>query len=225
MTQMKAEYVDHMGTDLTVVNAARVSFDKHHDEFDESDAGLLRYLARNNHWTPFAHPTVCLRLTAPIPIRTQFFKHKVGFTENEVSRRYVSDTPDFYYPEVWRAAPTGGAKQGSGTGTVDKIFFHGIEESWWDTPGSLYSTTIEACVRLYESMVEGGIAPEQARFVLPQGMMTSWYWTGSLSAYARFYKLRSDSHAQMEIQELAKQVDSVIRPLFPESWKVLCDPA
>lgn len=217
---MKVDYVDHMGTDLTVVNAARVSFDKHHDEFDESDAGLLRYLARNNHWTPFAHPNVCLRITAPVFIRTQCFKHKVGFTENEVSRRYVDDTPDFYYPDVWRAAPTGGAKQGSGSDTVASIE---VGTYGHNTPDKEYRYAVVECVKLYEAMIVGGIAPEQARMVLPQSMMTSFYWTGSLAAYARFYKQRTDSHAQQEIQVLAHMVGDIIQPLYPESWKVLTE--
>jgi len=107
------EYIDHMGDDRTVANSARVSFASHKDSFDEKDEKLINYLAEHNHWTPFAHPQITLRVKAPIPIRTQFFKSKVGLVENEISRRYVSIEPEFYYPK-WRSKPDKSKKQGSG---------------------------------------------------------------------------------------------------------------
>lgn len=210
---MKAEYVNHMGDDLMVANAARVSFHKHKDQFDEADRKLLGYLAKNGHWTPFAHPQISVRVAAPVPIRTQFFKHKQGFVENEVSRRYVDDEPIYFTPTKWRKRPTNGAKQGSSD-----------EEFTFDEALELDYTYANALVHAdmaYHKLIEMGVAPEQARFVLPQAMITEWYWTGSLAAFARFYNQRTDPHAQQEIQDLAKPIGEIIRPLFPVSWTAL----
>jgi thymidylate synthase (FAD) len=228
------ELVDHMGTDLTVCNAARVSFNKESEwglDFDaiarlkscpynkddvrllkEKDEKLIRYLAKHNHWTPFAHPQITLRVKAPVSIRTQFFKHKQGFVENEISRRYVSYEPEFYSP-TWRGKPTDGAKQGS----EDFI----TEETRTNLYDAIYRESYETALHVYNTLIEKGIAPEQARFVLPQGMYTEWYWTGSLAAYARFYKQRKDDHAQWEIREYANAVGKIIEPYFPVSWKHL----
>jgi len=215
------ELVDYMGSDLTVVNSARVSFDSQSDweEYDdgnemlcERDEKLIRYLAKHNHWTPFAHPQITLRIKAPFPIRTQFFKHKQGFVENEISRRYVSIIPEFYHPE-WRSKPKGSAKQGS-----DEKIPWCIERDSWDYDlDQLYDDALF----LYERMINEGVAPEQARFVLPQGMYTEWYWTGSLAAYARFYKQRIDPNAQWEIQQYADAIGKIIEPLFLVSWAEL----
>lgn len=217
------QLVDYMGSDLTVVNSARVSFSKESDwddeprwnefggprKLSERDQKLIKYLAKHNHWTPFAHPQITLRIKAPISIRTQFFKHKQGFVENEISRRYVQEDPEIYIPK-WRGAPTGGAKQGSedfliGTTLLDET----------------YQTLADNALDAYKILLSEGVAPEQARFVLPQGTYTEWYWTGSLAAYGRFYKQRIDSHAQWEIRQYASAVGSLIEPLFPESWAAL----
>ena len=228
------ELMDHMGSDLTVCNAARVSFNKESEwglDFDaiarlkscpydkddvrmlkEKDEKLIRYLAKHNHWTPFAHPQITLRVKAPVSIRTQFFKHKQGFVENEISRRYVSYEPEFYSP-TWRGKPTDGAKQGS----EDFI----TEETRTNLYDAIYRESCETALHVYNTLIEKGIAPEQARFVLPQGMYTEWYWTGSLAAYARFYKQRKDDHAQWEIREYASAVGKIIEPYFPVSWKHL----
>jgi len=206
---MKAELVDYMGTDATVANAARVSFNKHKNSFDERDEKLITYLADHNHWTPFAHPQITLRIKAPISIRTQCFKHKIGFTENEISRRYVSDAPEFFDP-TWRGAPTNGAKQGSSEALMGT-----------SVPNALYQTALDSCTFAYDRLLKEGVAPEQARFVLPQGMYTEWYWTGSLSAFARFYKQRTHEGAQQEIKELADMIQEIVEPLFPVSWKAL----
>lgn len=208
---MKVEYVDHMGSDLTVVNAARVSFDKYKEEFEESDEKLIRFLARNNHWTPFGHPMVSVRVTVPIFVARQLFKHKVGMVENEVSRRYVDDTPELFTPDIWRGRPTEGAKQGSSGEVFQADGF--IDD--------LVQETYTTCINTYESLLEKGVAPEQARMVLPQSMYTSWIWTGSLSAFARIYILRIDPHAQKETQEIAQMLNEIIEPLFPVSWKEL----
>lgn len=250
---MKAEYIDHMGDDLMVVNSARVSFDKESDwirgqceccarsdnecicgawdgdldELPEKDKGLIKYLARHNHWTPFSHPQITLREKVPIFVARQRFKHMVGFTYNEVSRRYVDDEPEFYVPEVWRSRPDGSVKQGSSdvpTPQLKKPLLamdgHGSMKQSFEI-AQLYDHLTEQSRRLYEGMIESGVAPEQARMVLPQSMYTSYYVTGSLAAFARAYKQRIDDHAQQEIQELAKQWDEIIQPLFPESWKAL----
>ena len=208
------ELVDHMGSDLTVANAARVSFNKETKDFTDKDEKLIAYLAKHNHWTPFAHPQITLRIKAPISIRTQCFKHKVGFTENEVSRRYVAYEPDIYSPR-WREKPTNGAKQGS-----EDFMEFGDE---WNYCNIAYSNAIKSCIDVYELLLSKGVAPEQARFVLPQGAYTEWWWTGSLSAYARFFTQRSDSHAQWEIREYANAVGEIIAPLFPKCWKVLSE--
>ena len=211
------EYFDHMGTDLTTVNVARVSFNKESEwdtghKLSAKDSKLVNFLAEHNHWTPFAHSVVSLRIKAPISIRTQLFKHKIGFVENEVSRRYVSYEPDLYYP-FFRGKPTNGAKQGSEDFIEDPKLKLTIDK--------LYRDSAEKAIETYDELIEAGVAPEQARFVLPQGVYTEWIWTGSLSAYARVYTQRSDPHAQWEVQQYAKAIGEVIEPLFPESWSVL----
>jgi thymidylate synthase (FAD) len=214
------EYVEHMGSDLTVVNAARVSFAKTSDwetaedgsrKLSQRDQRLIRYLAEHGHWTPFAHPQVTLRIKAPIFVRTQLFKHKVGFTENEISRRYVTNEPEFYIPE-WRSAPTDGAKQGSSD------FIHDIVV---DDLDRMYTRIAYDSVEIYKELLKEGVAPEQARSVLPQGTFTEWWWTGSLSAYARVFKQRIDAHAQWEVQQYAGAIGKILEPLYPHSWAVL----
>jgi thymidylate synthase (FAD) len=252
---MEAGYVDHMGTDLSVANAARVSFANASDWdwidygekklrlLKEKDQNLIRYLARGTstkewsgiiqqlsdstdaewiedkvkdlmgmatHWTPFTHTAISLRMKAPVPIRTQCFKHKSGFTENEESRRYISSRPELYIPSEFRSKPDGSIKQGSGEKHIDS-------DAWLE----IYTGMCETCIDTYQLMVESGIAPEQARFILPQGVQVNWIWTGNLASYARFYNQRTDSHAQKEVQDLAEEVGKIISPLFPVSWKAL----
>jgi len=227
--------VDHMGSDLSVVNAARVSFDKEaewaYDEeglkkvtghnwqadrlrrefkkLSDKDQKLVEYLAKHNHWTPFAHPQITLRIKAPISIRTQFFKHKQGFVENEISRRYVSFDPEFYIPQ-WRGEPKNGAKQGS-----DDFITLSSEAT------EAYKNSVETCLETYINLLDVGVAPEQARFVLPQAMYTEWYWTGSLMAFARVCTLRLAADAQKETQVIAKQLAALCKEKFPISWKYL----
>lgn len=214
---MRVDYVDHMGSDLTVVNAARVSFNKHHAELEDGDEKLIGYLARNGHWTPFGHPQITLRMDAPVPIRTQCYKHKIGFIENEVSRRYTDEDVEFYIPDVWRYKPTDGAKQGS-SGSINETSPE-LAKYFTENLIGVYEHALDH----FEEMVQLGVAVEQARFILPQGMMCKWYWTGSLASFARFYKQRIDPHAQKEIQDLAKMVGEIIQPLFPVSWSALTD--
>lgn len=210
-----AEYVSHMGSDLTVVNSARVSFNKESSlddsgNFLKSDEKLISYLATHQHTTPFTHPQITIRETVPIFVARQRFKHVVGFTYNEVSRRYVDETPEFYVPATWRNRPEGSVKQGSGAAHADSEMFGGV-----------YGEFLKNALATYENMIACGVAPEQARMVLPQSMLTSYYVTGSLAAFARAYKQRIDAHAQEEIQQLAKQWDTLISPLFPVSWQAL----
>lgn len=226
---MEAKYIQHMGSDLTVVNSARVSFDKESEWeiidwkpaegrvwtpvkiLKEDDAKLIKYLASHNHWTPFSHCQITMRETVPIFVARQRFKHMVGFTYNEVSRRYVSDAPEFYEPDAWREAAEN-KKQGSGED------FHLEEQGNFYEEYRGYISSIE---NLYNKWIKRGLAPEQARMILPQSMYTSYYVTGSLAAWARAYKLRSDPHAQLEIQMLAKDWDNIIKPLYPVSWEAL----
>ena len=210
MTQMKVEHIDHMGNDDSVVNAARVSFAKQADQYTEDqNARLIKYLARHNHWTPFAHAFVTLRFKAPIAIHAQCVKHQIGFAMNTVSRRYVSDEPEFFMPE-FRLAPEGSVKQGSGEVHPDNAH--------WQVN---YEDLMNKAVDLYLMMIDGDVAPEQARFVLPQGVMTEWVWSGSLQAWARFYTQRIDPHAQQEIQFLAQEVDKIVGALYPVAWDAL----
>ena len=224
---MKAELIDSMGTDLTVVNAARVSFDKE-SEWDivgkleeqvlsEKDAKLIKYLARHNHWTPFSHCMVTMRETVPIFVARQRFKHMVGFAYNEVSRRYVDDEPEFFMPEKWRKRPDGSVKQGSSDEVVERI----TSSNGAPTVTRYVHYVHAACLNAYNTLLEAGVAPEQARMVLPQSMYTSYYVTGSLAAWARAYKQRIDAHAQKEIQDLAKRWGDIMQPLFPVSWEAL----
>lgn len=211
---MKAEYISHMGDDLTVVNAARVSFDKEGQWEDDGglsdkDSKLISYLARHGHWTPFSHPQITIREEVPIFVARQRFKHMIGFTYNEVSRRYVDDQPKFYYP-LWRKRPEANIKQGSGLGHDNQL---GV--------GTIYRSFINDAVNLYDRLIKDGVAPEQARMVLPQSMFTSYYVTGSLAAWARMYKQRMHETAQKEIQTLAANVAEIIQPLYPVSWAAL----
>lgn len=204
------DFVDKMGTDLTVANAARVSFDKHKDVFDEGDAKLLDYLATHNHWTPFAHPQMQLRITAPIFVARQLVKHQIGLVWNEVSRRYVSDEPTYFIPQKWRGKPINGAKQGSHGEVI--IPDHLILKA---------SNLMELSVEVYKDYMDIGVAPEQARIWLLQNMMTSWYWTGSLQACARICTLRLDAHAQGETADVARCIDAICQAYFPNAWEAL----
>lgn len=357
---MKVELVDWMGDDNSVVDAARVSFDKRADNYsDEANIKLIRFLAREKHELPFAHTALTLRCSAPVPIRTQCFKSKVGFVENEESRRYITGRPQLYVPDFWRTKPEGSIKQGSGTGKIDiksefnsgfcincgkelvllgkggqpkkycgtecktkftnanrnpyKTVFQNCEArvkregkrkfaldfDTFDFPeyckylgikldysvgkgkicdnspsfdridgskdyipgnveiishkantmkssankdelvtfaksvlrihggyidhGKTYEDVCNRMIDLYEEMIDAGVSPEQARFILPQGVMVNWIWTGSLLAYARFYNLRSKPDAQKEVQVMAGKVGSICAELWPVSWQALTE--
>lgn len=230
------------GTDLDVVNAARVSFDKEsewelYNPFDfpdnaqlghfdadsnyycklsEKDTKLVNYLAKHNHWSPFAHVGASFRIKAPIFVARQLVKHQVGLVWNEVSRRYVDTEPEYFLPDSWRTRPESNMKQGSGSSTVEIP----LTEYW----GAGYSIVHDALVDAqdtYQKLLDAGVAPEQARMVLPQNTMTEWIWTGSLMAFARVCKLRLDSHAQAETQEIAQYINKEMEKAFPVCWKAL----
>lgn len=211
---IKVDLIDHMGNDLRVVNAARVSFNKEATVMVDKDEGLIKYLADNDHWTPFAHPQITLREEVPIFVARQRFKHMVGFVYNEVSRRYVYDEPGYFWPETWRKKPEGSMKQGSGGDHPDQVVLD-----------SIYHHLLITSESAYASLLDLGVAPEQARMVLPQSAMTSYYVTGSLSAFARAYRQRIDSHAQKEIQELAVHWGKIMSRLYPVAWKYLTEEA
>lgn len=217
---MKVEYIDHMGTDLSVVNAARVSFDKETDWYWESersmlhekDAKLIGYLAKHQHWTPFAHTSIKFRITMPIYVARQLAKHQVGGVVNEISRRYVSSAPVLDVPRTWRMAAQN-VKQGSSDETVE------IDPATQDQIDS----TMEACLMLYDGLLSLGVCPEQARVVLPVCSETTWIWTGSLVFFARVCSLRLDPHAQKETRDVAEQIAYHMKILFPVSWAALMD--
>ena len=205
---MKAVLIDSMGSDLTVVNAARVSFGKKKKKFTKGDERLINYLASHNHWTPFGHCTMQFHLKAPIFVARQLGKHQVGLVWNEISRRYVDDEPEVYIPDSWRGRAED-KKQGS---DEDKI----VWKRWTN-----YEALIKTCVGEYERMLEGGICPEQARMVLPQSTYTEWYWTGTLMAFARVCNLRCKEDTQKETRELCWGINNLVEEVFPVSWKAL----
>lgn len=206
---IKVELVDHMGTDLSVSNSARVSFSKWKDELEEGDTKLINYLAKHEHTSPFRHTRITLRCEAPIWLVRQLGKHQVSMDWNEVSRRYVDSGIEFFVPE-YRERPEGGIKQGSGG-------IHPANEAW----KNLTINHQERSLELYKRMIESGVAPEQARGVLPQNMMTTWIWSGSLLGFFHLWRLRSDSHAQVEAQQFAQQVADICEQLFSISWAAL----
>ena len=208
---MKADLLDIMGSDLTVVNAARVSFAAESDEFGSRDKKLIRYLAAHGHWTPFAHVQVQLRIKAPVFVARQLVKHQAGLVWNEVSRRYVDFVPEFHAPEAWRKrAPN--KKQGSLDETFDNDSL--LYNSYWDL--------MTKAEDLYSFMLEKGVAPEQARMVLPQSMMTEWYWTGSLTAFGRVVSQRISEDAQYECRVVAEKIDQLLVNHEPISYSWSC---
>ena len=241
---MKAIYESHYLSDKDVANYARQSFAKLADNFTEDQNNqLIRFLARGmssqdweslinklgsvndpqqakelavylrkipEHWVPFGHPHISIRVEAPIPIRVQCFKHKIGFVESEESRRYISSTPSIFIPEFREVAPN--KKQGSGG-------LHPASHYW----KAVYMQRTNEAVDSYLAMIDGGVCPEQARFILPQGCEVNWVWTGSLYAYANFYNQRTDPHVQKETVDLATEIGKIIEPLYPVSWSALTE--
>jgi thymidylate synthase (FAD) len=214
MTQIKATYIDHMGSDLSVVNAARVSFGKKSSMYEnsfgvwhleEKDVKLIKYLAKHKHTSPFGHAFASFHIKAPICVARQLVKHKF-LRWNEISRRYVDDEPEFYEPDVWRGR-SADKKQGS----AGVVTLSGYDD--W--------TYNQSCLAMYEDLLADGVAPEQARMVLPQSTMTEWYWSGSLDAFAAMCKLRCASDTQYESRIVADQISEIMQGLFPVSWRAL----
>ena len=226
---ISVELIDCMGSDLSVVNAARVSFSKVSEEFTEKDAKLINYLAKHNHWTPFAHAFLSFRIKAPIFVARQLVKHQVGLAWNEVSRRYVDSEPEFYFPEYWRGKPEN-AKQGSSAIILDpEVDFVTVDFNEVGLPYVKHLTRLDelaediavSALSTYQTMIDEGVAPEQARMVLPLNTHTEWIWSGSLAAFARVCKLRLDSHAQKECTDVALLIYEQVKAKFPVSAEVL----
>ena len=228
---IEATYIDHMGSDLTVANAARVSFGKVSEMEDDpwgpprlkkKDDKLIRYLAREKHISPFGHCFASFHVKAPIFVARQLVKHKF-LRWNEISRRYVDNEPEFYVPEVWRGR-SADKKQGS-EGMVDLKTIPAFDCERIEN-GSIEDVLEENLFDLlmyYRKMIRIGVAPEMARMVLPQSMMTEWYWSGSLDAFADMCNLRCKPDTQAETREVAKQIDHKMIELFPVAWDALTD--
>lgn len=209
---MNVEFIEKMGSCLSVVNAARVSMAKAHTEFDpDGDLRLLRYLAKEGHISPFFHPQLSVRVTAPIFVARQLLRSTVGLAVNEISRRYVDEEPEFYLPDEWRERPKGNIKQGSGEVIDDDP----------DYLNRVYQTGLEAAKNAYHLLLNAQVAPEMARMILPQSMLTQWIWTGSLAAFHRVYTLRINGHAQQETQRIAEQIGEICNTHFPYCWTAL----
>lgn len=231
---MNVDYISHYGNDLSAVNAARVSMDKESDwevaryveiaeadsrivyqhpvyKLSDKDAKLIGYLAKNKHLSCFEHQGATLRLKVPLFVRSQIHRHRT-FSYNEISRRYVKDNLEFYWPDKWRKAADN-VKQGSSDEAVDFTLW----DEWNDPP----SDVIDYAVRAYEYMLERGCCAEQARMILPQNLYTSFYMTGNLRNWAHFLKLRLDPHAQKEVRDIAEQIAEILKPLFPVSYEAL----
>ena len=218
---IEATYIDHMGSDLSVVNAARVSFGKHHTEMTLGDTKLINYLASYKHTSPFGHAFASFHVKAPIFVARQLVKHKF-LRWNEISRRYVDDEPEFYVPDVWRGR-SADKKQGS-DGAVDVSgFTFKFATVGQNTIPDEESRFNHHALEFYGDLLEHGVAPEQARMVLPQSTMTEWYWSGSLDAFADMCRLRCDTDTQAETQKVAWDIALIMEDLFPVSWRALRD--
>lgn len=233
ITNCKVELIDSMGTDISVVDAARVSFNKKsyylYDDDDpnveylsDKDKKLLKYLADHNHIIPFAHAFLSFRIKAPIFIARQLGKHQVGLAWSEVSRRYVDEEPEFFMPKTWRKKADN-IKQGS---SEEVVIFKNNAEDYHTCPGEKHNppfieNLLESYLHLYTYLIETKkVCPEQARMVLPQNMMTEWIWSGSLLAFIRVCNLRLDPHTQKETQDVAKRIAYYLDQRFPNSWEV-----
>jgi len=237
---IEATYIDHMGSDLSVVNAARVSFGKKHTEFLEGDSNLIRYLAEHKHMSPFGHAFASFHVKAPIFVARQLVKHKF-LRWNEISRRYVDSDPEFYEPDIWRGRSVDKKQGSSGVLELDKMYAHGEYEHIKDVfekepkkygvyKGSLVPDLsildeVHECdedtISIYRKLIAAGVAPEQARMVLPQSTMTEWYWSGSLDAFADMCNLRCKNDTQYETRVVANKISEKLLDLFPVSWEAL----
>jgi thymidylate synthase (FAD) len=215
---IEVSYIDHMGNDDTVVNAARTSFAKTAGTYtEEANTKLLNYLAKHKHFLPFRHPQVSLHIKAPIFIFRQLDKHQVGFSTSEISRRYIDSEPEMFMPDKWRKRAEA-VKQGSSDEEVLRVDSYGIgPEPPWRAAERVYEHSMET----YQEMIDAGVAPEQARMILPQAMITEQYKTGSLLGWYHLVSQRKDPHAQKEIQEVAVMIEEIVERLFPRAWEAL----
>ena len=248
---MKVELVDYMGSDLSVVNSARVSFNKKSKEkssevkkinfygsgetlvqlpvLKERDEKLIRYLARHQHWTPFAHTCITFHVKAPMFVARQLQKHQIGLVWNEVSRRYIKEDPKFYIPDEWRYQAEN-VKQGSSDESIkdDDLDYkikmeYNDDKNWTDDLVLTPFEITDDAKTTYKALLDVGICPEQARMILPQNTYTEWYWTGSLFAFARVCKLRCARDTQKETRDIANQILSLCSEIYPVSWKYLTE--
>jgi len=236
---MEAKYIQHAGDDLLVVNAARVSMGKQSEweisevpKEDENglywenvlsakDAKLINYLAKHQHMTPFEHCTVTLHLKVPLFICAQIQRHRT-FAFNQISRRYVDDQIEFYYPDKWRKRAEN-VKQGSSDEEVKELKVTDCVESYTTEVANAYQLACSAAESLYNDMLKAGVAPELARMILPQSLYTEFFATANLRNWAHFLKLRLDSHAQAEVREIAQQCADIIKSLYPVSYAALME--
>ena len=212
---IEATYIDHMGSDLSVVNAARVSFGKksewmpriHYGEelvLKPKDSRLIRFLAKHNHKSPFNHTFVTFHVKAPVFVARQLVKHEY-MPWNEISRRYVDVEPELYEAPIWRGR-SADKKQGSSGEVRSNANVHYFNNN---------------ALQMYKQLIDEGVAPEQARMVLPQSMMTEWYWSGTLFAFAKMCGLRLKEDTQAETRIVAEKIEDVMIKLFPVSWEAL----
>ena len=217
---IEVTYIDHMGSDLSVVNAARVSFGKKSDwlprihngeakALSAKDCRLIAYLARHNHKSPFNHTFTTFHVKAPVFVARQLVKHEY-MPWNEISRRYVKTEPEFYVPQ-WREAAED-KKQGSGD-----LMENGSKKAVQNK----YVQLTKGAARTYRRMLELGVCEEQARMVLPQSMMTEWYWSGTVFSFAKMCSLRCKDDTQAETRVVADAIDEEMENLYPMSWESL----
>ena len=207
-TTKRVRVVDSMGSDLSVVNAARVSFNKKKDILDIKDTKLIEYLLRHEHTSPFRHGFITFHVCAPIFVLRQWGKHQVGCSWNEVSMRYVKHSFGFWSPKSWRSVPEGSVKQGSGGPIEDQ-----------SAAGMIYNQAVTQCEEAYNALLDVGVCREQARAILPQSMLTEFWWTASLQAVLRFLDLRLAKDSQSEIRAYAEEVEGHVKKIFPETLK------
>ena len=210
MGKIEIDYIDHMGSDLSVVNSARVSFGKTKDQIDDGDVKLINYLAKHKHLTPFEHCTLSVKVKCPLFIRSQIHRHRT-FSYNEISRRYTSENLEFYEPDVYRKQHDKSKQCSDGELSINK------NNELVRMTKALHNTALST----YNYMISQGVAREMARGILPQNLMTEFWMTGNLRNWIHFLGLRIDSHAQKEVQDVAQPILAVIKQHFPESAKAL----
>ena len=229
-------YVDHMGSDLSVVNAARVSFGKKSEALgmsgvegqpmtpilNDPDKKLINYLAKHKHMSPFGHAFVTFHVKAPIFVARQLVKHKF-LRWNEISRRYVDAVPEFYEPDEWRGRADDKKQGSAGVVDIQKSFFivDPITDEEPQDTDRIPETLNEFIITAYRDLIIHGVCPEQARMVLPQSTMTEWYWSGSLDAFADMCNLRCKADTQYETTRVAECISLAMQSLFPLSWEAL----